>query len=167
MNELAAETKVGAEGLSFIPFGNGVERIMQNKAVGAHMMGLNLLQHDRRHILRAVQEGIVSSLKYGFDIMKDMGLNLNTVKAGKANMFLSPLFREAFVNMNEVVLELYDTDGAQGAARGAGIGAGIYANATEAFSGLEKLASFEPETSKIEAYKEVYGNWRKALEKVM
>jgi xylulokinase len=167
MNELAQETQIGAEGLSFIPFGNGVERIMQNQAVGAHMMGLNLLQHDRRHVLRAVQEGIVSSLKYGFDIMKDMGLNLNTVKAGKANMFLSPLFREAFVNMNNVVLELYDTDGAQGAARGAGIGAGIYSNAGEAFAGLEKLSSFEPESSKIEAYKEVYGNWQQALGKVI
>ncbi|EOZ92592.1 Xylulose kinase [Indibacter alkaliphilus LW1] len=167
MNDLAQETQIGAEGLSFIPFGNGVERIMQNQAVGAHMMGLNLLQHDRRHVLRAVQEGIVSSLKYGFDIMKDMGLNLNTVKAGKANMFLSPLFREAFVNMNEVVLELYDTDGAQGAARGAGIGAGIYSGAEQAFAGLEKLSSFEPETSKVEAYKEVYGNWQQALGRVI
>ncbi|MBW3467255.1 xylulokinase [Arthrospiribacter ruber] len=167
MNDLAQETHIGAEGLSFIPFGNGVERIMQNQPVGAHMIGLNLLQHDRKHVLRAVQEGIVSSLKYGFDIMKDMGLNLNTVKAGKANMFLSPLFREAFVNMNNVVLELYDTDGAQGAARGAGIGAGIYSNAGEAFAGLEKLSSFEPESSKIEAYKDVYGNWQKALGRVI
>lgn len=167
MNDLAAETQIGADGLSFIPFGNGVERIMQNQAVGAQMMGLNLLQHDRRHVLRAVQEGIVSSLKYGFDIMKDMGLNLKTVKAGKANMFLSPLFREAFVNMNDVVLELYDTDGAQGAARGAGIGAGIYSNAEEAFSGLERLASFEPETDKKNAYAGVYENWQKALEKVI
>lgn len=167
MNELAQETQIGAEGLSFIPFGNGVERIMQNQPVGAHMIGLNLLQHDRKHVLRAVQEGIVSSLKYGFGIMKDMGLNLNTVKAGKANMFLSPLFREAFVNMNNVVLELYDTDGAQGAARGAGIGAGIYSNAGEAFAGLEKLSSFEPESSKIEAYKEVYGNWQQALGRVI
>jgi xylulokinase len=167
MNDLASETAIGAEGLSFIPFGNGVERIMQNKPVGAHMMGLNLLQHDRRHVLRSVQEGIVSSLKYGFDIMKAMGLNLNTVKAGKANMFLSPLFREAFVNMNQVSLELYDTDGSQGAARGAGIGAGIYADAKEAFAGLERLSVFEPEKEKVAAYTEVYGQWKAALSKVM
>jgi len=167
MNDLASETSIGANGLSFIPFGNGVERIMQNKPVGAHMMGLNLLQHDRRHVLRAVQEGIVSSLKYGFDIMKAMGLNLNTVKAGKANMFLSPLFREAFVNMNQVSLELYDTDGSQGAARGAGIGVGIYANAKEAFAGLERLSVFEPEKEKVAAYAEVYGQWKEVLSRVM
>jgi xylulokinase len=131
------------------------------------MIGLDLLQHDRRHVLRAVQEGIVSSLKYGFDIMKAMGLNLNTVKAGKANMFLSPLFREAFVNMNQVSLELYDTDGAQGAARGAGIGAGIYSEAKEAFAGLERLSVFEPDKAKVAAYIEVYGQWKEALSKVM
>jgi xylulokinase len=167
MNDLASETSIGASGLSFIPFGNGVERIMQNKPVGAHMMGLNLLQHDRRHVLRAVQEGIVASLKYGFDIMKGMGLNLNTVKAGKANMFLSPLFREAFVNMNQVCLELYDTDGSQGAARGAGIGVGIYADAKEAFAGLERLSVFEPEKDKVVAYNEVYEQWKTSLLKVM
>lgn len=167
MNELAAEVEIGAGGLSFIPFGNGVERIMENKPIGAHMNGLNLLQHDRRHVLRAVQEGIVSSLKYGFDIMKAMGLNLNTVKAGKANMFLSPLFREAFVNMNNVSLELYDTDGSQGAARGAGIGVGIYSDAKDAFAGLERLSVFEPEKEKVAAYTEVYEQWNEALSRLV
>lgn len=166
MNDLAAQVPIGSEGLKFIPFGNGVERIMENKSVDAHLSGINLLKHDRRHVLRAGQEGIVASLTYGFSIMKDMGLNLNTVKAGRANMFLSPLFREAFVNMNGVTLELYDTDGSQGAARGAGIGAGIYASPKEAFRGLEKLASKEPDPSLVIAYKEVYESWLDALKKV-
>ena len=166
MNELASEAPIGAEGLSFVPFGNGVERIMENKPVDAHLSGLNLLKHDKRHVLRAGQEGIVAALTYGFQIMKDMGLNLNTVKAGHANMFLSPLFRETFVHMNEVTLELYDTDGSQGAARGAGIGAGIYANADEAFRGLDKISSLEPNPKKIKQYREVYHQWLSALEKV-
>lgn len=166
MNALAAEVPVGSDGLSFIPFGNGVERIMENKPVGGHLSGLNLLKHDKRHLLRAGQEGIVAALTYGFQIMKDMGMNLNTVKAGHANMFLSPLFREAFVNMNEVTLELYDTDGSQGAARGAGIGAGIYANEEEAFQGLSRIATLEPSAKKTKQYKEVYAQWLSALEKV-
>ncbi|HSJ67399.1 MAG TPA: FGGY family carbohydrate kinase [Anditalea sp.] len=166
MNDLASEVPIGADGLSFIPFGNGAERIMENKHVGAHMNNLNLLKHDRRHMLRAGQEGIVCSLTYGFNIMKNMGLNLKTVKAGKANMFLSPLFREAFVNMNDVNLELYDTDGAQGAARGAGVGAGIYADAKEAFGGLERIALIEPDTSLTAAYKDAYQNWEGYLNKL-
>ncbi|MCL6259897.1 FGGY family carbohydrate kinase [Aquiflexum sp. TKW24L] len=166
MNDLASQVPIGAEGLKFIPFGNGVERIMGNKSVDAHLSGINLLKHDKRHVLRAGQEGIVASLTYGFHIMKDMGLNLNTVKAGRANMFLSPLFREAFVNMNDITLELYDTDGSQGAARGAGIGAEIYSSPKEAFQGLEKLASKEPDPSLGSAYKEVYESWLDALKKV-
>ncbi|MDO9554421.1 xylulokinase [Rhodonellum sp.] len=166
MNVLALEVPVGAEGLNFIPFGNGAERIMENKGLGAHLSGLNLLKHDKRHVLRAGQEGIVSALTYGFNIMKEMGMNMKTVKAGRANMFLSPLFRQAFINMNQVSLELYDTDGAQGAARGAGIGAGIYASPKEAFGGLEKLASLDPEPKLVAQYAEVYANWLSALEKV-
>jgi xylulokinase len=166
MNALAAEVPIGAEGLNFIPFGNGVERIMQNRQVDAHLSGINLLKHDKRHVLRAGQEGIVSSLTFGFNIMKGMGLNLNTVKAGRANMFLSPLFREAFVNMNNVVLELYDTDGSQGAARGAGIGTGRYSNSKEAFIGLEKLAEIAPTEALKSAYGEVYQRWEAYLNKL-
>ena len=166
MNQLAAEVPIGAEGLDFIPFGNGAERIMENKQVNAHLAGLNLLKHDKRHVMRAGQEGIVSALTYGFNIMKNMGLNLNTVKAGHANMFLSPLFREAFVNMNNVSLELYDTDGAQGAARGAGIGVGLYANAAEAFNGLERINVLDPEAKLQGAYTEVFLRWEATLNKV-
>lgn len=166
MNALAAEVPIGSEGLSFIPFGNGAERIMENRQVNGHLQGLNLLKHDKRHVLRAGQEGIVSALTFGFNIMKGMGLNLKTVKAGKANMFLSPLFREAFVNMNDVVLELYNTDGAQGAARGAGIGAGYYSNAKEAFVGLEKVADLEPQVALKEAYGEAYQVWEQRLQKL-
>jgi len=166
MNALAAEVPIGAEGLNFIPFGNGAERIMENRQVDAHLSGINLLKHDRRHVLRAGQEGIVSSLTFGFNIMKGMGLNLTTVKAGRANMFLSPLFREAFVNMNNVVLELYDTDGSQGAARGAGIGTGRYSNSSEAFVGLEKLAEIAPESNLQEAYGDVYQRWEGHLTKL-
>ncbi|MEX0883014.1 MAG: carbohydrate kinase, partial [Cyclobacteriaceae bacterium] len=122
--------------------------------------------HDQRHVLRAGQEGIVAALTYGFNIMKEMGLNLNTVKAGKANMFLSPLFREAFVNMNDVSLELYDTDGSQGAARGAGMGSKIYNNASEAFQGLEKVTVIEPQSDLKEAYKAVFHRWESTLNKV-
>jgi xylulokinase len=124
------------------------------------------LKHDTRHVLRAGQEGIVAALTFGFNVMKNMGLNLKTVKAGKANMFLSPLFREAFVNMNDVSLELYDTDGAQGAARGAGIGAGIYSDVSEAFLGLDKIQDFEPEVQKREAYGEVYKQWEDSLNQI-
>ncbi|MDX5340448.1 MAG: carbohydrate kinase [Cyclobacteriaceae bacterium] len=167
MNSLGAAASTGSEGLVFIPFGNGVERIMQNKPVGAHLLGLDLLKHDKKHVIRAAQEGIVSALTYGFRIMKDMGMNLQTVKAGHANMFLSPLFRKTFVHMNRVNLELYDTDGAQGAARGAGIGAGIFQSESEAFQGLELLETLEPNQNFFEPYEEVYQHWETHLKTIL
>ncbi|RIW14460.1 carbohydrate kinase [Algoriphagus lacus] len=167
MNSLGGSAMIGSEGLVFIPFGNGVERIMQNKPVGAHLLGLDLLKHDKRHVVRAAQEGIVSALTYGFRIMKDMGMNLQTVKAGHANMFLSPLFRKTFVHMNRVNLELYDTDGAQGAARGAGIGSGVFGSEEEAFKGLQLLETLEPNRNFYEPYEEAYSNWETKLNQLI
>jgi xylulokinase len=166
MNILASGAPIGSDKLAFLPFGNGVERILQNTPMGAHLMGLDLLKHDQKHILRAAQEGIVAALTFGFRIMKDMGMDLKTVKAGHANMFLSPLFRETFVQMNQVNLELYDTDGAQGAARGAGIGAGIFSTEEEAFHGLTLLQTLAPDPSGSDRYEETYQYWLSRLEQL-
>ena len=166
MNVLAAGAPIGSDKLAFLPFGNGVERILQNTPMGAHLMGLDLLKHDQKHILRAAQEGIVAALTFGFRIMKDMGMDLKTVKAGHANMFLSPLFRETFVQMNQVNLELYDTDGAQGAARGAGIGAGIFSTEEEAFHGLTLLQTLAPDPTGADRYEETYQYWLSRLEQM-
>ncbi|NVJ86047.1 MAG: carbohydrate kinase [Algoriphagus sp.] len=166
MNNFAASAGIGAEGLLFIPFGNGAERILQNKQIGAHMIGLDLLKHDKGHMIRAAQEGIVAALTFGFNIMKDMGLDLQTVKAGHANMFLSPIFRKTFIHMNKVELKLYDTDGAQGAARGAGIGAGIFSNESEAFEGLKLLETYEPNENFFEPYAELFSRWKNCLQEI-
>ena len=166
MNALAAEAPIGSDKLAFLPFGNGVERILQNTPMGAHLLGLDLLKHEQKHIIRAAQEGIVAALTFGFRIMKDMGMDLKTVKAGHANMFLSPIFRQTFVQMNQVNLELYDTDGAQGAARGAGIGAGIFSTEEEAFHGLTLLQTLAPDPTTADRYEEAYQHWLSRLEQL-
>ncbi|MCK5281279.1 MAG: carbohydrate kinase [Cyclobacteriaceae bacterium] len=163
MNEMAMRAPIGGDGLSFIPFGNGAERIMENNDIGARLCGLNFNRHNQSHILRAGQEGIVFALNYGFNIMKEMGMELNTIRAGYANMFLSPLFREAFTNITSVNVELYNTDGAQGAARGAGVGAGIYANYEEAFRGLKAIETIEPSPPLLGAYEDAYEKWLENL----
>ena len=163
MNQLAAQAPVGAEGLVFLPFGNGVERILENRPADAELRGLNFNIHHQTHMLRAAQEGIVFALNYGMDIMRASGVQVRKVRAGNANMFLSPVFREAFVNSGNVELELYNTDAAQGAARGAGIGAGVYASPAEAFGGLERILTVEPTDQLREQYQAAYGRWQDAL----
>jgi xylulokinase len=166
MNTLAAQAPAGARGLHIYPFGNGAERILANKETGAVFNGLNFNIHGREHLLRAGQEGIVFALKYGMDIMTDMGLQINRVRAGQANMFLSPVFREVFANTANVVIELYNTDGAQGAARAAGIGAGLY-NEQEAFLGMECLATIEPDATLQQQYASIYSQWLEGLQHII
>jgi xylulokinase len=165
MNRRAAQAPVGAEGLVFLPFGNGAERILENRPTDAELRGLNFNVHSQSHLLRAAQEGIVFALIYGMNIMRQMGVQVRTVRAGNANMFLSPVFREAFVNAGDVTLELYNTDAAQGAARGAGIGTGVYASAAEAFGGLERILTVKPNEALREQYQSAYARWQDALPK--
>jgi len=163
MNELAAKAPIGSEGISILPFGNGAERILANKEVGASIHGLNFNRHNQSHICRASQEGIVFALKYGFDILQSIGAGTSVIRAGHANMFLSPVFREAFVNTIGARLELYETDGAKGAALGAGVGAGIYTSYKEAFSGLKLISVEEVDTNKVESYQNAYHLWKSKL----
>lgn len=163
INELASSVAPGADGLSIYPFGNGAERVLENDEPGATMRGINFNRHGAGHVARAAQEGITFGLAYGMEVMNHMGIKTKTVRAGEANMFLSPIFREAFCNTTGAVVELYNTDGAQGAARGAGVGAGIYKNFKEAFNNFKKLAVIEPDNEKSKIYTELYENWKENL----
>lgn len=165
LNELASSVPVGAENLQMLPFGNGAERMLQNKEVSCSMHGLNFNIHGKAHLARAAQEGIVFSFKYGMDIMNEMGIDIRVIRAGHANMFLSPLFREALAGVTGAVIELYDTNGAVGAAKGAGIGAGIYYSADEAFASLQRVDVVEPNPFQADAYCGAYTAWKEKLER--
>ena len=166
MNDLAASVAIGSDGVTILPFGNGAERILQNKETGCVIHGLDFNRHTRNHFIRAAQEGIVFSFKYGIDIMEQMGMKVCKIHAGKANMFLSPLFRDTLAGVTGAVIELYDTDGAAGAAKGAGIGVGIYKDHDEAFATLEKLQVIEPNVADLNAYQDAYGRWKNLLLKI-
>lgn len=163
MNDLAAQAPIGSAGLSILPFGNGAERVLQDKEAGASIHGINFNTHTQAHLLRAAQEGIVFSFAYGMEVMQQMGMSLTTIRAGKANMFLSPIFRDTLAGVTGATIELCDTDGSVGAARGAGIGAGIYADHNEAFASLKKLQVIEPDLKNKAAYKEAYERWRRLV----
>lgn len=163
LNKLAAQIPIGSDGISILPFGNGSERVLENKNPGAQFFGINFNRHDKRHLIRAGLEGIVFSMKYGMSVMNQMGVSVSTVKAGRANLFLSPVFREIFVNVNNVSLELYNTNGAEGAARGAGIGTGIFSSYDDAFKDLEKIEEITPTPSSTTQYEEYYKKWKEQL----
>jgi xylulokinase len=166
INDEALTAPVGAEGLRVFPFGNGAERVLGDLNPGASLSGLNFNIHNRSHLLRAGQEGIAFSFRYGMDIMQGMGVKGNVIRAGKANMFLSPLFRQTLSNLTGATVELYDTDGSLGAARGAALGAGIWKSPQEAFENLNKLEVITPnhEADTINNY---YEDWKQKLNNIL
>jgi xylulokinase len=165
MNDLAAQAPIGSDGVCIMPFGNGAERVLQNKELGCSIHGLNFNKHSRAHLVRAAQEGIVFSFCYGMEIMSEMGMDIQKIHAGKANMCLSPLFRNTLAGVSGATIELYETDGSVGAAKGAGMGAGLYKDHNEAFATLEKLQVIEPDTAHLNEYREAYACWKNVLKK--
>jgi len=166
MNDLAAQAPIGSDGVCIMPFGNGAERVLQNKELGCSVHGVNFNKHSRAHLVRAAQEGIVFSFCYGMEIMSQMGMDIHKIHAGKANMFLSPLFRNTLAGVSGATIELYETDGSVGAAKGAGMGCGLYKDHNEAFASLEKLQVIEPDAAKRNEYLAAYNRWKEVLQKL-
>ena len=158
---------IGSEGVTIIPFGNGAERVLENKEVGCSINGVNFNKHTKAHLMRAAQEGIVFSFCYGMEIMQQMGMDIRKIHAGKANMFLSPLFRDTLAGVSGATIELYETDGSVGAAKGAGMGCGIYKDNNEAFSTLKRLAVIEPNEQLRPEYLSAYAKWKEQLASIV
>lgn len=167
MNRFASSVPIGSAGISILPFGNGAERMLNNRAIGCGIHGVDFNRHDKSHLIRAAQEGIVFSFKYGIDIMEEMGIPVKKIHAGHANMFLSSVFRETLAGTTGATIELYDTDGSVGAAKGAGMGAGIYKDHEEAFATLDKLTVVEPDAGKQQEYTDAYARWKQCLTQSM
>jgi xylulokinase len=161
MNALAASVAPGSDGVAVLPFGNGSERMLLNKNIGAHISGLDFNRHEPSHLFRAVQEGVVFAMQYGFKVLQQNGVQPTVIRAGKANMYLSDVFVDCFVNTLGVPLELYHTDGSKGAAIGAGYGAKVYATIEEAFVNSKPLTTIAPSANTN--YTEAYQNWEQQL----
>jgi xylulokinase len=162
MNDAAHDIKAGSDGLYILPFGNGAERMLNNKTIQAHIHNIDLNKHNSAHIFRATQEGIAFSFRYGLDIMRENGLTPSVIRAGRANLFLSDVFTEAFVNATHVPVELYDCDGSVGAAIGAGLGAGVYSSEKDAFTNMKRLKYIEPSDHAV--YDNLYHEWQLLLQ---
>ncbi len=163
VNSLCADIPAGSEGLIMLPFGNGAERMLENRFTGAGIVNIDLNRHTRAHILRAAQEGIAFAFRYGLDIMREMGVKPQVIRAGKANLFLSPIFRNTLASICDVSIELYNTDGALGAARGAALGAGFYKSREEAFASLKKLDTILPDPSVKSVLEDTYSRWKQEV----
>lgn len=159
LNNLAQEAPVGSEGLLVFPYGNGAERVLGNRAPGASVHGLDFNRHTRSHLARAAQEGIVFALASGLEAMQELDCPVQTVKAGRSNLFLSDLFCQTFCDVTGCRLELYETDGSVGAALGAGLGAGLFTE--KIFESVPlHLANYHPHPENQSILKGAFKHWK-------
>jgi xylulokinase len=166
-NEMASQVPVGSDGVSILPFGNGAERILENRQLEASIHGVNFNNHNANTLARAAQEGVAFSFKYGMDIMQATGMSTKVIRAGHANMFLSPIFRTTLSTVADAMIELYDADGSIGAATGAALGCGFFSSPEEAFRSLRKIEVVAPDRNHHEQYLEAYARWERALERAL
>jgi len=162
LNDFAGNIEIGSQGVQCFPFGNGAERVLKNVDFHGSFSGINFNIHEKGHLIRAAQEGIVFAFRYGFDVMKSIGMEFNIIRAGNSNLFQSKIFKDAFVNTCNVNLEIYNTDGSQGSARGAGIGTGYYSK-EGAFKGLKVIERLSPSEESIKKYDSFYQHWKNNL----
>ncbi|MEL6943132.1 MAG: FGGY family carbohydrate kinase, partial [Bacteroidota bacterium] len=166
MNKLAASVPVGSDGLQILPFGNGAERMLCNKNIGARIQNMNFNRHTQAHLCRASLEGIAFSFVYGVHILKAMGLEISVMRVGNDNLFRSKIFAQTIANLLDCKIELIETTGAVGAAKAAGVATGIYASVEKAMKQVGVLKVFEPE-DRISEYRTAYDTWEKALNTII
>jgi xylulokinase len=163
LNQMAASVHPGSDHLRAYPFGNGAERLLNNQNPGGSFSGMNFNVHTPAHLVRATMEGIVFALYYGMEIMGEMGMAPKTVKAGEANLFLSPLFRQMFADVTGAELQLVDSNGSLGAAVGGAIGLGKR-RMEDWVQGLKPLAKLSPDPKMAQWYGELYQGWKAKID---
>lgn len=155
---LAQEIPIGADGLHILPFGNGAERMLGYKSIGAQILGLNFNRHEKAHLYRAALEGIAFAFVYGVEILQNMGLDTRLMRVGNDNLFQSDVFSQTIATLLNCSIEVIETTGAIGAAKGAGVAIGIpllYPDSS--------LKTYEP-AHQISLYQQAYQTWRSDLD---
>ncbi|MCC6410776.1 MAG: carbohydrate kinase [Saprospiraceae bacterium] len=163
LENMAAKVPAGADGLRVLPFGNGVERMLQNRPCGARVLGLDVNRHSRAHLLRAGLEGIACAFRYGVDIMRENGLEPRVLRVGPDNLFRSAVFSQSIADLCKVRIDVVAGNGAWGAAVGAGYGAYIYHSHQEALGEVKAEKTYEPQDDS----EALYSSWKSQLEQAI
>ena len=163
MNTLASEIPVGSDGVCLIPFGNGAERMLNNKEIGTRIVNMNLNNHHKGHICRAALEGIAFSFVYGIEILKSDGIDASVIRAGNDNLFRSEIFANTVATLIEQEIEIFNTTGAIGAARAANLHTGDFESFGKSIMDNDHVMTYMPFKDK-QPYIDAFKNWKKELE---
>ncbi len=126
LTEGAAGVPAGSEGLLFLPYLSGERTPYPDPHARGVFFGLTL-RHGKPHLTRAVLEGVTYGLRDSLELMRDLGLTIEQVRASGGGA-RSPLWRQMLADVfeSEIVTVNVTEGAAYGAALLAGVGAGVY-----------------------------------------
>ena len=166
MNQLASQVPVGSDGVCMLPFGNGAERMLNNREIGTRLANVNLNNHHKGHLCRAALEGIAFSFVYGMDILKSDGITIKVMRAGNDNLFRSEIFANTVATLIDCEIEIFNTTGAIGAARAAGLHNGDFESYGKLVEDNDYVMTYKPIIDK-EPYLKAYEIWKKELNLIL
>ncbi len=165
MDRMISTVPIGADGLCVLPFGNGAERIFDNRNINAHFLNLQFNRHHRGHLYRSAIEGIAFSFVYGINLLKEMGMEVEVIRVGNDNMFQSKTFAMTIATLLDCHIEVVETTGAVGAAQAAGVKAGFYASIEEALNKVQPSHLYEPRLNRA-LCNQAFNFWSSNLNKI-
>lgn len=166
MERMVSTVPVGSDGICILPFGNGAERMLENRNVNSHIFNIEFTRHNRAHLYRAALEGVAFSFVRGINVLKEIGLDVDILRVGNDNMFQSEVFASTIATMLDCHIEVVDTTGAIGAARAAGVSTGAYHSLEEAMMGVTTEKIHEPRLNKAQV-SQAYNFWESCLQNVI
>lgn len=164
MEVMASDVNVGSDGIVMLPFGNGVERLFDNRPVGAHMLNIDFNRHNAGHVVRAGLEGVACAFNYGAKLMGKLGTDTSTIRVGNDNLFQSSIFAQTVASLTGSTIDVLETSGADGAAKAARYGAGICNELDDLFR-PEPVKTYHPKAD--ERYEQMYKQWNDQLNQLL
>lgn len=162
LSRMAGEILPGSEGLIYLPHLTGERTPHMNPCAKGMFAGL-ILGHDRRHMVRAVMEGVTMSLKDSLSIFKELGIKCDTIIAsgGGANSHEWLQMQADIFGKNVIVCEVSE-QACLGACILAGVGTGIFDSMKQA---IKKFVAFrdkvyEPDEQNQRLYEQQYERFR-------
>ena len=157
----AGEVAAGSEGLLFLPYLTGERSPYPDPLARGAFVGLTV-GHDRRHMTRAVLEGVAFGLRDGLDQMIAAGMPAPTQVRASGGGTASALWRQILADV--LGAELATVSTTEGAAYGAGllaaVGAGWYPRVEDVAAAFVRVSPAAAPGPDAGHYAEVHAAYR-------
>ena len=157
----AGDVQAGSDGLLFLPYLTGERSPHADPLARGAFVGLTV-GHDRRHLTRAVLEGVAFGLRDGLDQMIAAGMPAPGQVRASGGGTASPVWRQILADVLQAELATVSTS--EGAAYGAGllaaVGAGWFPTVEDATAALVSATVVATPGPDVARYTDVHAIYR-------